>query len=53
MKGKKPHEQLTTNDNGLTKMQEVTYRRELKDMENGNSTNHQNKNQNQANKYNL
>ncbi|MGM9968744.1 MULTISPECIES: YfhE family protein [unclassified Rummeliibacillus] len=28
--GKLPHQQLTTKDNGLTSMQEVTYRKEFK-----------------------
>lgn len=30
---KKPHEQLTTNDNGLSKTQEILYRKEFKEME--------------------
>ncbi|SOC36510.1 hypothetical protein [Ureibacillus acetophenoni] len=53
MKGKQPHEQLTTNDNALTKMQEVTYKKEFKEMESGSTNTKNNQSQNQNKKYNL
>lgn len=42
-KPKKPHEQLTTNDNGLTSMQEVTYRKEFKKADNATGNQKRNK----------
>nr|WP_106780271.1 YfhE family protein [Lysinibacillus timonensis] len=53
MKGKQPHEQLTTKDNGLTSMQEVIYRKEFKQMDNAANQNKQNQNENQNKKYNM
>ncbi|MFP3919683.1 YfhE family protein [Lysinibacillus telephonicus] len=40
---KKPHEQLTTKDNGLTSTQEVLYRKEFKRADKATTKNNENK----------